>query len=721
MAVDPFVKSILPVFLSETRETCERMTRTLLAIEQEKQTGPILQRSYSSLARNMHNLKGSSSTLGLRDLAQVAHRMEDLLGPLNAAAQPMPKALVDVLLQTFDAFLARIAADIDEQSKDAPDVQEVLLRLEQVAAESLAGNAAVSAPSPVLAPSTTPSSTEVTRPEVAERSPETAAELGSWRVDTQAVLGLSRDIERLREVRLRLEERHRELDRVLPKMIGTALEAETAETLTRLAVADKALVSDTVEVADIVDALDDAVKSICTLPMLTVTEPLNRTVRDLCRQFGKEARLSTVGAEVALDRRLLEALKGALTQLIRNAVDHGIEAPEERESRGKHREGAVVIRVEQVGNLVFIEVSDDGRGLDIERIRAEALRRGIFSAGEAASRSGAELHQLIFRSGFTTRAVASETSGRGVGLDLVYAAVTQLGGQIEVQSISGQGTRMSMTLPAELGSSPVLVVTLGEHQIGLPMTALEAITLAVPDRIRASRSRLQIEFEHDLLPLVDLGGLLGTRPARPPEPGQPLCVLSFQGRRAVLAVDRIAGEHDMVIRPLPEEVRHIPAYQGVSVLSRGEPLLVLRPDWLVSSERFVRAVATAAPHALVVDDSLTARAIHRTVLESGGFIVHTAATAQQALDHVNSVRYDVLVCDIHLSEGIDGLALTAILRSRAATRELPIVIVSALTDEAARQKSLDAGADTFVTKKDCISGRLLTEVNQVMSRHKGAA
>src|SRR5207253_1169337 len=271
------------------------------------------------------------------------------------------------------------------------------------------------------------------------------------------VAALLHEVERLREVRLRVEERRRELGRAVQQLSSLGILAETAGSRALLMGVQRALSADGEEAGDIVASMEEQLKAICTLPLRTVLEPLRRSVRDLCKQSGKLARLSVVGGEMSLDRRVLESLRAPLIALVRNAVDHGLELPDLREQRGKHREGIVVVRAE-------------------------------------------------------------------------------LQGHIEVESTAGQGTRFTLTLPAELGSSPVLVVRSGEHQLGIPMPAIETSLLASSSLLRVSRGRVQLSHREQLIPVQDAGALLGLRQPEVPHDGQPLLVLSSQASRLALAV-----------------------------------------------------------------------------------------------------------------------------------------------------------------------------------------
>lgn len=726
MAVDPMLQPLVAGFAIEAQEVIQKVTMDLLELEREGLENDALAKIYTRLGRHLHTLKGSAASLGLQDLGDIAHKLEDALAPLKANTQKMPRPVVDILLHGLDLFMLRAQAHADGRGELLPDPAAALAQLVSAApppedAAALPGGAfaqVVPVPQMSLDAGTQglPQGSAGGVPTLDHQGESTDA---GWRVSARQVTSLMREVERLREVRLRVEERSRELERVSTLLAKQGLLAETAEARTLLSGTGRSLRTDGEETSDIVDALEDGLKAITTRPTRTILEPLQRMVRDLSRQLGKEARLSVVGAEVSLDRRLLEKLQGALVHLLRNAVDHGLEMPAEREKAGKHHEGALTLRVEQQGNLLYLEASDDGRGIDLQAVRRVAEKRGLVTADEVARFNDNQVRDLIFSEGFSTRADVTDTSGRGVGLDAVRATVESLQGRIEVASTRGQGTRFVLTLPVDLGSSPVLMVRALEQFVGLPMLAVESTQLARADSLRLGKRRAHLEHLGQLLPVVDLGARLGLRASAPPAEGQPLLIVQSGGKRVALVVDAVVGDRDLVIRPLPSEVREVAAWQGAATLSRGELLLILRPDWVVSDSEKV-TVSAGSRRALVVDDSLTARALHRASLEAGGFQVHLAASGPRALERLAADTYDVVICDLDMEE-MDGTELIARLRDKKETRTLPVILVSAHDSPSARERGLESGADGFLSKRECAAGRLLAEVLDVMSRRGSRA
>ncbi|MGZ3457780.1 MAG: hybrid sensor histidine kinase/response regulator [Archangium sp.] len=719
MPVDPMLQSLVAGFSTEAQEVCQKVTLDLLELEREGLDNEALGKVYTRLARHLHTLKGSAASLGLQDLSSIAHKLEDALAPLRKDIQPMPRSLVDTLLHGLDLFLLRAQAHAEGRGESLPDPTAALAQLVADAPPPEAAASADAAPAHAPAQPATAHVQAAPSQASSAMADDDTADAG-WRVAAHQVTALMREVERLREFRMRLEDRLRDLSKAVELLSVRELLAPTARARAMLASVSTGVRADGHEASDIVDSLEEGLKSITTRPVRTILEPLQRMVRDLSRQLGKQARLSVVGAEVSLDRRLLEKLKGAMVHLLRNSVDHGIEMPDERERAGKHHEGALTLRVEQQGNILFMELSDDGRGIDPAAVRAAAERKGLITAEEGARMHETQLRDLIFSPGFSTRTDVTDTSGRGVGLDAVRASAESMQGRIEVVSTKGSGTRFILTVPMELGSSPVLTVRALDVSVGLPMLAVESTQLASAENLRIGRMRTQLDYNGQLVPVVDLGARLGVRASAPPSEGQPLIIVQSGGKRLALAVDAVVGDRDLVIRPLPAEVRDVPAYQGAAILSRGELLLILRPGWVVSDVAPQAVTMPTSRRALVVDDSLTARALHRAMLEAGGFTVHLAASGARALERLQTETYDVIICDLEMEE-MNGTELIAKLRSQPESHNIPCILVSANDSAGARARGLSAGADGYLSKRECAAGRLLSEVLDVMSRRGARA
>jgi two-component system chemotaxis sensor kinase CheA len=680
-------------FVSEAEELCERVAREVLELEKDTEEVQDPKGRYDALARRLHTLKGSAGSIGLKDLSQLAHRMEDTILPFRIATGRVPREVVDALLRGLDLFMVRVRAHAD--GLPLADLDSVLRD-----GARLGG------------PTGGPRITQ------AIPGPDDDAEARSLRVDAQDIALLMVEVERLREVRLRLDERHREVERCLELLpSGGALhDVETAMSLVGIG---RALRADAAETADVVEALESRVKAIGTQPIRAIVNPLHRAIRDLCRETGKEAELSIVGDDVSVDRRVLSSLKEILVQLVRNAVDHGIEKPDEREAMGKHRRGSLVIRIEQQGNLIFFEVADDGRGLDVARIRDAAIEQGLVRADEVEGLDARAVHQLIFNSGLSTRGVVTETSGRGLGMAVVRGQIQALHGRVDVESRANEGTRFVLTLPAPLGSTVVLVIRCAEQELAIPMMAVERVVAANKEIVASRPDGLTLSYGDETLRLTDLGAILAIRHPSLPFPGQPIVIVQSHGSRVALSVDDVIGDRDLAIRALPREVASVSAFQGASTTARGDVVLILSPDWLVSAQAKV-GLTTALGRALVVDDSLTARALHRAMLEAGGYEVHAVSSAALAWARLKDGPYDIIVCDVAM-DPVDGFAFVSRFREVIGTMNTPVILVSGQGAEGDEARAVAAGADAFLTKAACASGRLLAEVVRVVANRRSAA
>lgn len=720
MARDPLIEKLLPGFGVEADELCQKATRCLIALESSTGTDEAFAKNLDQLQGALHTLKGSAATLSLDDLAVLAHAMEDLVATVEPGSFVFPQGLADALLAGLDELSRRLRFHLDKRESELAPVEQAVARLRDRAPADVRPTAPTPASEPRLAPAPPPAPAPAPlEPAAAPAAAAPRDEERGWRVDASTVLELAKDIERLREFRLRLDERRTLVSRAQAAASAVIPGARGVEVSGLLNDVALALSLDSEELAAHLESLEGGLKIIGTLPLGTALEPLHRTVRDVARARGKRVKLSTVGGDISLDRRLVTLLKGPLVHLVRNAVDHGIETPEERRRRGKHEEGALVVRVEQQGNIVTIEVADDGGGIDAARVREVARRQGIVSDDELVALGDVEVQQLIFRAGFSTRDVVTDTSGRGVGLNVVQSELEAAGGQVEVHSTPGQGTRFLLIVPTELGSSSLMVVRCDEERVAIPLLAVEQVSAAREQAVRVEGGAMKLEIAERVIPLLDLRALLGLARAREPEPGQPLVVVHAQGRRVAFLVDEVLGDQELVIRSLPLELRDLPSYQGAATLADGAMLLVLQAAWLVGIQRVSESSLPAARQALVVDDSLTARALHRAMLEAGGFSVHVVASAEQALRHVATTPYEIVVCDVAMA-GMDGLAFAKALRASPSTAQMPLILVSGKDKGADREAALAAGADGFLSKRECASGALLGAVATAIDRRRVA-
>lgn len=463
--------------------------------------------------------------------------------------------------------------------------------------------------------------------------------------------------------------------------------------------------------------MDEAIGGMRQLPFSTIFSLFPRLVRDLSREQGKEVQLIVEGGAVTADKHLLEEMKDPLMHMLRNAVDHGIELPEERVRLGKPQSATLRLRAYQTASAVVIEVADDGKGLDIQGIRDAALRKRVHTAEEIAALSPEEARMLIFAPGFSTSTLITDVSGRGVGLDVVRANVERLKGTIAVESVPGRGCTFRLKTPITLATTRVLLVQVAGRSYALPIEAVLEIVSVSPDAVFSIEGRPAIRRENqpvaaaqlaDLLelPFADKAARTGKERQAQGPPDRPCVLLSVGAERLGLFVDGLSDEQEVVLKPFGGLLQRVRNVSGSTILSTGEICMVLNPRDLVKSAKGRPTVTSAAEPGeesnrrkalLFAEDSITTRTQIRRILESAGYEVVTAVDGADALSKLELRPYDAVVSDIEMPN-MDGLTLAARIRGNAKYTELPIILVTSLASEEDRQRGVEAGANAYITK-----------------------
>lgn len=457
--------------------------------------------------------------------------------------------------------------------------------------------------------------------------------------------------------------------------------------------------------------LREDLRALRMVPAALALEPAGRAVREAALRLGKEVEVRLEGGEVRLDRRLVEDLRAPLIHMVRNAVDHGIEPVAARRAAGKPDAGTVLIRVEPRGTRVRVVVEDDGGGLDLAAIRAAAVRSGQLGAEAAARLPDAEAARWVFAPGLSTARVVTTVSGRGVGLDAVADAMTRMRGAVEVKSEPGAGTRFELDLPLTLAAAAGVLVRLGELTAILPADAVERVLLL--DDVAAALARGGVRAGDAELPLATLAGVLGLAESRPAGSAIGL-VLALGSQRAVVAVDEVLGEQEVVVSALGGAASRVAHLAGASLMDDGRVLGVLAPAEILRRMRPTsvpaRAAAPAGRVAIVADDTVASRTLMAGILEAAGFSVRVAADGDDALALLEAGPCAVVVSDVQMP-GLDGLALTRRLRADPRWRALPIILVSTLDAPADVAAGTAAGADAYVSKRE-LAGDVLARLAQ---------
>jgi two-component system chemotaxis sensor kinase CheA len=571
-------------FLIESQEGLDRMERCLTELEKKPQDSGLL----AEIFRSVHTIKGTTGFLGFKRLEKLAHAGENLLGLLRDGKLSADPPIITALLELLDGLRSILKAIDAEGGEGAGDDTALIGHLQELQApapplippiakfptaavgssfQSGALPAAVMAPAAAVLPAPRSAAPAPQLPPPPD--PMRAADPVKPRV--QAIGSAAESTLR---VDVTLLNRMMNLVGELVLTRNQVLQATAADP--KMTLLSRRL--------DMVTAdLREAVMKARMQPVSNVFSKMPRLVRDLCQGLGRRVRLQMQGQETELDKSLLEAIKDPLTHAVRNALDHGIEPPEVRQAAGKDPEGLLTLRAVQEGSHVIVEISDDGAGIAVEKVRAKAVERGLITAERAAQLAERELLQLVFLPGFSTAAQVTNVSGRGVGMDVVRTNVEKIGGKVEIDSRPGKGTTLRLRIPLTLAIIPALIVRSLNQSFALPQAALSELVHIPPER--AARA---IEFVQDaplyrlrgrLLPLVFLDRML--MPERECDLALDrdtfIAVLDADGRRFGLVVDSLADPEEIVVKPLSAVLKEIGLYSGATMLGNAELALILDP------------------------------------------------------------------------------------------------------------------------------------------------
>jgi two-component system, chemotaxis family, sensor kinase CheA len=665
----------------------------------------------ASLLRTVHSVKGASRAVSLTLVEMACHGLEEVVSTVPRG-QPTPPEVYELGFAFADALDdARQRLALKQDLSGSP--LEALLPQLNAAAHPATAQPAPQAPVPPP-PAAAP-------PEPPPPEAPAAAEALPVRVSAQKLDALLARSGELRVASLRLEGRaevlealREELTLLRPQLQGPQ-ESSARRIETRLAQLARELAGDRLALSHAVGGLDEEVRRSRTLPFAEACAGLERAVRDVARGAGKQVRLAVDGGTLELDRSLLQGLREPLLHLVRNAVGHGLETPEERRRAGKPEEGRVTLAARLSGGRVQVSVEDDGRGLDLEAIRAQARARGWDVPEDAATAA-----RLIFQPGLSTAPKVTAVSGRGVGLDVVRSQVESLRGNVDVVFRLGEGTRFVLDVPLTLSTLRVLLVSAGGQRFALPAESVERLLRLAPPEVREVEGRQMWPAEDALVPIASLAAVLGLT-AGAPRARLSAVVLTAGHLRAVLGVDEVLSEQEVLVRGLGPRVRRARHVSGTAVLPDGRMALLLHPASLTRAAEG-RPIAPLFPapsqrkarqRILLADDSPTTRALEQSLLEAAGYEVVACADGAEAWERLQMLGADALVSDVEMPR-MDGFALTETVRTSPRFSRLPVVLVTARDKPEDKARGLEAGASAYLVKSTFDQTHLLETLRRLL-------
>ena len=741
--LDAGATTLMELFREEVKNLCATLADGLVTLEED----PTDPRRIEPLMRAAHSIKGAARIVGIDPGVDLAHVMEELLVAAQHGKHLLTAEHIDALLHAVDllAELGRSNLKAWAKANDARTTAAVRNLEAAIAGQTLAE----APPAPVLMQ---PSTLEEAAPEAVV---EVAAPLDEDRVVrisakslsrllslageslveahwlqpfTQSLLRLKKQQDHIAEA---LEDMHRELN--VPNARAERLVRTSEETLKQLTDCRRGLVARIEEFETHARQSDDLNTRLYReiiagrmRPFADGTHGVQRMVRDVARLLGKKVKFEVLGQATDVDRDILDKLEAPLGHMLRNALDHGLESAEERLAAGKPETGSLKLEARHQAGMLNIRVTEDGRGIDLAKLRKKVVAKGLTSRDLAARLSDPELLDFLFLPGFSTAEQITDVSGRGVGLDAVQAMAQAVGGVIRIHTVLGKGTTFELQLPITLSVLRAVLVRIAGDPYALPLNRTDRLLKLRPDAVRTLEGKAHFDADGKPIGLVPVHRLLDL-PASETRREDDLTVVVVSDRlhQYGLLVDDFLGEQDLVVRPLDARLGKIPNVNAAALLDDGSPVLILDVDDLARSaaslvqdgqlrhERGVRTVVVRKKRVLVVDDSAIVREAERQLLLGRGYDVDLAVDGLDGLNALKQGEYDLVVSDIDMPR-MTGLEFVRAIRIESRIQSLPVVIVSYKDRDDDRLRGLQAGANAYLTKSSFHDGKFLDTIEDLI-------
>lgn len=750
MIDDPELRAL---FLAENEERLHEIEECLHIIEKN----PTQFQNWEELMRDVHTIKASARMLKIQSIEVIAHQYEDILTKIQKGEISFTRSLIKFFYEILDVIRSFVIEEVEgipskvDFAKILDEIHALKAGKEVKPKQPIIPSAAPQVMvQPVVTPTSVPPVVPPTPEIVVKKKPKLVkaakvskegAQIATIRVYVNQVNALMTHAAELSIVRNRMERLFEEIEELLSyweekktfqkysleisKEKINESEKEIEEKLTHI----RGHAYEHIHKLDLLSStLVDNIRKLSLVPISKLFDPFPSMVREISKNFGKEIDLEIQTEEIGVDRKVIEELKDPLIHVLRNAVAHGIESSEEREQKGKPTKGTIALKAKQTEELILIEVSDDGAGLDLEKIKNKALQLKLFSQEELDTMSEELIQSLIFLPGFTTTTEVSEISGRGVGLDVVQESVENLHGNIRVKSQLGKGCTFMIELPSGYVTTQVMLVRQQSQTYAIPISLIESCFLITFDQISTIEEQDIIYLESQPYPILNLRDLFfqakkEQAPQLSSDVHYPCLVIKSLEKKFFLLVDAILEEQKLVVVSPSRLFLNAKGILGATILKSGEVCLVINPfDLMKTADTRFQSFKVAAKEQrqrkqkktiLIVDDSLTSREILKRILEGEGYSVVAVEDGSLALDKMNQVKVDAVITDVDMPK-MDGITLTSQIRLQYYDRSIPIIMFTSLSAMEDQKRGMDAGANAYIVKSVYNQANLIKKLKELL-------
>jgi len=779
-----FFDELLSMFKIEAEEHIKKISNGLIELE-KCDSDDIFYRIIDSIYKETHSLKGAARAVNLKDVETICQTAEDVFSSIKQGKTVLDQTSFDILHKAIDTL-----SDIILTGKDV-DISDIIFKLNRVIKEKARKketkkktNEKKVEISTSIQPKRTQEDTEIQSPKKVEQktvsNEKTEKSNVTFEQDTSFISETIRvSISKLDSIMFEAEEMlaaklsadQQTFDISLIKNAVNSLRNEWEKQINDIKIAkkivqnvvnkdreltsssrsinifdffDNALNSiknienrlytlsklsehNSTQVGTRVNTLLEDVKKVLMLPFSTLLKTFPKIIRDISREQKKEVDLVIKGSTIEVDRRILEEMKDPFVHLLRNCIDHGIEAPKERVKKKKDKRGIITISITQKSNgMIEIILSDDGGGIDSERVKDVAIKRGLISGEEADKLSENDKKLLIFETDISTSPIITDVSGRGLGLPIVREKVGSLGGFLKLKSDVDKGTSFIINLPVTLATFRGIVIVVRDEFFVIPTSSVERVIRVKKDDIKTVRNKETITYYDEPILFVRMEKVLKLKDKKMISIERKLLqtlIINHGNKKYGFAVDEIMSEQEVLVKNLGPQLSRVPNVSGVTMTGSGKVIPILNVSDLMRSaiyastieshERIAREEKEVKKSILIVEDSITSRTLLKNIFQTAGYNVKATVDGTEAYTAVTTQKFDLVVSDIEMPR-MNGFELVSKIRKNNDTKELPVVLVTALESDEDKKRGIDVGADAYIVKRSFDQSNLLNIINKLI-------
>ncbi|NMM63674.1 hybrid sensor histidine kinase/response regulator [Clostridium sp. P21] len=734
---DEFLKKLISTFKIEAHDHLKNISLSLL--ELEKSQGDEKKSVVETIHREFHSLKGAARAVNIEEIETICHRVENIFSDIKKEKLVLNEEMFDVVNESVD-----IMEEIISFPNDIRDISKIIRKIENVALVNNSKQKLIEVNN-VVAKKTleikklqplVKSKTDVDLRQEYNKKQESVKvsidklpnvirvskdKLDSLLIQGEEMLYIklsaNETVKEAKAIKELLDLWKKEKDYNYIKMIENSINSLI-----------KSSENDESTVETMMNKFMEDIKDIMLLPFSYILEMFPKMVRDLSKKMNKKIEFISEGTKVEIDRRILEEIKDPFMHIIRNCVDHGIEKPEERKKLGKSPKGTIKLIITQIsGDKVKIQISDDGSGININKVKEKAAKNHILTQSEIKNIDDESVKTLIFKSGISTSDIITDISGRGLGLAIVHEKIQNLDGTISIETEADKGTAFNIILPITISTNRGIIVKVSNQEFVVPTGKVEKVIRIKNDEIELIENRAVVVWQGYIIPIFDLKDILEISDSNIEKSSSDIVsilIINFMEQRMALKVDEIVVEQEVLVKRFNKPLKRVKNISGATILGSGRVVPILNVQDLIKSsfkhkDNYFKVNSVSEEKVvekksiIVVDDSITSRTLLKNILENYGYQVKTAVDGLQGWRLMENEKFDLVVTDIEMPV-MDGFELTKRIRDDSKISDVPVVLVTSLESKEDKERGIDVGASAYIVKSDFRQSSLLDTIKRLI-------